>query len=410
MLSLTSQLHDAARDRDYGGDLASGDRLEFLGYARSDGRYGVRNSVLVLGLNGLVSRAATRIAASVATTVAFATPYGRGQFGADRATHAAQMIGVARNPNVAATLVVGADRPTTEQFAHAIAVAGKPVASICLDEVDEDALELSTRGARIAADLARSASQERRVPAPASALFVAVECGHSDATSGLVANPLAGRVVDRIVDAGGTAIFGETIEWLGAEHVLARRAAHPRVAEAIVAAVQRREAAVAATGVDLTGDNPGVENIRGGLSSIEEKSLGAISKGGTRPIRGVVGIAEAPAGAGVYVMDAPGFSPESMTGFVAAGAQIVLFTTGAGNSYCSAIAPTIKISARPETIRHLRTQIDFDASSVFAGREDFDCAADRLVALLFDVSSGTRTWGELLGETAESFIRIGGSL
>jgi altronate dehydratase large subunit len=125
---------------------------------------------------------------------------------------------------------------------------------------------------------------------------------------------------------------------------------------------------------------------------------------------GVIGIAEAPAAPGTYVMDAPGFSPESMTGFVAAGVQIVLFTTGAGNSYCSAIAPTIKISARPDTIHQLPTQIDFDASAVFAGHEDFDCAADRLVSLLLEVSSGTFTWGELLGETAESVARIGGSL
>lgn len=386
------------------------DRLEFQGYARNDGRYGVRNAVLVLGLNGLVARAATRIADSVAATVSFASLYGRGQYGADRATHAAQMIGIARNPNVAAALVVGADRTTTDEFAHAIAVSNKPVAAICLDDVSEDALELSVRGTRMAAELARNASRQRRVRAPASALFVAVECGHSDATSGLIANPLAGRVVDLLVDAGGTAVFGETIEWLGAEHVLARRAADPRVGEAIVAAVHRREAAVAATGLDLTGNNPGAENIRGGLSSIEEKSLGAISKGGTRPIKGVIGIAEAPAAAGVFAMDAPGFSPESITAFVAAGAQVVLFTTGAGNSYCSAIAPTIKISARPETIQHLPTQIDFDASGVFEGREDLDCAADRLVALLLDVSSGTRTWGELLGETAESVVRVGGSL
>ena len=386
------------------------DRLEFQGYARNDGRYGVRNAVLVLGLNGLVARAATRIADSVAATVSFASLYGRGQYGADRATHAAQMIGIARNPNVAAALVVGADRTTTDEFAHAIAVSNKPVAAICLDDVSEDALELSVRGTRMAAELARNASRQRRVRAPASALFGAVDCGHPDAPAALLPTPRAGRGVALLVAGGATAVFGETIEWLGAEHVLARRAADPRVGEAIVAAVHRREAAVAATGLNLTGNNPGAENIRGGLSSIEEKSLGAISKGGTRPIKGVIGIAEAPAAAGVFAMDAPGFSPESITAFVAAGAQVVLFTTGAGNSYCSAIAPTIKISARPETIQHLPTQIDFDASGVFEGREDLDCAADRLVALLLDVSSGTRTWGELLGETAESVVRVGGSL
>ncbi len=173
----------------------------------------------------------------------------------------------------------------TDDIAGAIEAVGKPVATIALDDVHEDALELSARGIRLAASLARDASRQRRVPAPIRALFLAVECGHSDATSGLVSNPLAGRIVDRLIDAGGTAVFGETVEWLGAEHLLARRAATPAVAEALVAAVERREEAAAATGVDLTGNNPGAENIRGGLSSIEEKSLGAIAKGGTRTDR-----------------------------------------------------------------------------------------------------------------------------
>ena len=390
--------------------MSNGAPVAFAGYRRAEDRYGVRNHVLVLGINGLVARTAERIQRSVAGSIVFASSYGRGQYGADKEAHFAQLVGLGRNPNVAATLVVGADRPAAEAVAEAIAAVGKPAGAIALDDVHEDALELSLRGARVAAQLARDASRIRREPAPVSSLFVAVECGHSDATSGVASNPLAGKVVDRIVDAGGTAVFGETIEWLGAEHVLARRAATTGVAAAIVAAVRRREDAVAGVGLDLTGNNPGVENIRGGLSSIEEKSLGAIAKGGSRPIAGVLGVAESPKRAGVYVMDAAGFSPESMTGFAAAGAQVMLFTTGAGNSYCSAVAPTIKISARPDTVARLSTQIDFDASGVFEGRDDPDAAADRLYALLLDVCSGTRTWGELLGESGESIIRIGGSL
>jgi len=390
--------------------VSNGAPVAFAGYRRAEDRYGVRNHVLVLGINGLVARTAERIQRSVAGSIVFASSYGRGQYGADKEAHFAQLVGLGRNPNVAATLVVGADRPAAEAVAEAIAAVGKPAGAIALDDVHEDALELSLRGARVAAQLARDASRIRREPAPVSSLFVAVECGHSDATSGVASNPLAGKVVDRIVDAGGTAVFGETIEWLGAEHVLARRAATTGVAAALVAAVRRREDAVAGAGLDLTGNNPGVENIRGGLSSIEEKSLGAIAKGGSRPIAGVLGVAESPKRAGVYVMDAPGFSPESMTGFAAAGAQVMLFTTGAGNSYCSAVAPTIKISARPDTVARLSTQIDFDASGVFEGRDDPDAAADRLYALLLEVCSGTRTWGELLGESGESIIRVGGSL
>jgi altronate dehydratase large subunit len=174
--------------------------------------------------------------------------------------------------------------------------------------------------------------------------------------------------------------------------------------------VQRREASVAASGLDLLGNNPGQENIRGGLSTIEEKSLGAIAKGGTRPIVGVLGLAEAPARAGLHVMDAPAFSPESLTGFAAAGASLMLFTTGPGNSYCSALAPTIKVSARPDTVERLPLQIDFDGGAILAGREDPDAAGARLFQLILRVASGERTWGEILGEGDETLARIGGSL
>jgi altronate dehydratase large subunit len=390
--------------------LAQPDAGTFAGYRRADGRFGIRNHVLVLGLNGLVMRAAQRVADAVPGCVAFASAYGRCQHGADRAVHTAELVGLACSPNVAGTLLVGADRPATDALAQAIAARGALVEAVALDDVHEDALELSTRGIRMAAMLARDASRARREPAPAAALFLGVECGHSDATSGLVANPLAGRVADRLVDAGGRAVFGETIEWLGAEHLLAQRAVSPHVAEAIVKAVQRREAAVAASGIDLMGNNPGAENIRGGLSSIEEKSLGAIAKGGSRPIVGVLGVAEAPRAPGAYVMDGPSFSPESMTGFAAAGTQVLLFTTGPGNSYCSALAPTIKVSAHPQTVQRLGTQIDFDASAVFGGREDIDAAAARLFDVMLDVCSGTRTWGEVMGETAESVVRLGASM
>src|SRR4051794_19343580 len=163
-----------------------GERFTFAGYRRQDGRYGVRNHVLVLGLNGLVARAAARIAREVAGTVLFASSYGRGQFGDDRRAHTAQLVGLGRNPNVAATLVVGADRAVTDDIAQMIEASHGPVAAIALDDVHEDALLLSLRGIRIAATLARDASRQRREAAPLDALFLAVECGHSDATSGLV--------------------------------------------------------------------------------------------------------------------------------------------------------------------------------------------------------------------------------
>jgi altronate dehydratase large subunit len=390
--------------------VAAQDTPKFLGYARSDGSVGVRNHVLVLSILGLVNRVAERIAQEVAGTLLVTTPYGRGQYGPDKKAHRDLLIGLCLNPNVAAVLIVGADRPAAEDIAAAAAKSGKPVMVAILDDTHEDALELSARGIRLAGELVHAASRLRRTWHPASALLLGVECGHSDATSGLVANPVAGNCVDRMVDAGGSAVVGETVEWLGAEHLVAKRAADPKIAQAIIDAVLRREASLSREKVDLTGNNPGAQNIRGGLSSIEEKSLGAIAKTGTRPIRGVLDLAQRPGAAGLYLMDGPSFSPESLTGFAASGAQMMLFTTGPGNSFCNAIAPTIKITGRPDTAARLTGQIDFDASAVFAGREDIADAGARLFALVLDIASGARTWGEIHREGAEAFVRINGSM
>jgi altronate dehydratase large subunit len=243
-----------------------------------------------------------------------------------------------------------------------------------------------------------------------SRLFIGLECGRSDPSSGIVANPLIGRLTDAVVGHGGSAVFGETLEWLGAEHLLARRAATPAVADAVRQAVLRREALASSQGVDLLGNNPGPTNIAAGLSTIEEKSLGAIAKSGSAPIAGVLAYGEAPASNGLYAMDAPAYSPESLSGFVVAGAQLLLFSTGVGNSYVSLLAPTIKLSANPQATQRLHEQLDFDASAVLRGACTLDEAARELLELLVDIASGTLTWGEVLGEGDEVISRLGEAL
>lgn len=379
----------------------------FLGYLRPDGGAGTRNHVLILSILGLTTAAARRIAVQVPRAVLIACPYGRGQFGEDRAQTRRTLIGLGRNPNVAGVVVVGADRLRADAVAEGIAASGKPVATVALDDVHEDSLELSARGVRETAAMLRDASRARRARLPASLLTLGVECGHSDATSGLAANPLAGMVAERLVDAGGRVIFGETMEWLGAEDVLAARAASPEIGAAIRDAVARREAMAIASGEDLTGNNPGQENIRGGLTTIEEKSLGAIAKGGQRPVQGVLAQAAAPAGPGLWVMEGPSFSPPSITGFTAGGANLLIFTTGPGNSYADALAPTLKLSANPRTTARLAHQIDADAAPVLEGTEPPETAADRVFAQLLDHASGTLTWGEVLAEGESAFARAG---
>lgn len=382
----------------------------FQGYRRADGRVGTRNHVLVLSPTGLTSAAAQRISQLVRGTICIATGYGRGQVGADAALQVATLGGLASHPNIAGVVVVSAAADITSIYVQAATAAGKPVVGISLPDVHEDALALVDRGVRAATRLVREASQLRRETCAARELVVAVECGHSDATSGLVCNPLAGRMMELVVEAGGTAMFSETVEWTGAEHLLAQRAASPEVARQILAAVGERERKVRESGGDLRAQNPGPQNKAGGLTTIEEKALGAVAKGGRQTVQGVLQPAQRPPRRGLYLMDTPFFSPESITAMVAAGAQLVCFTTGAGNSYCSLVAPTLKVSAHPETCARLTEQIDLPASGVLAGALSLETMTQEGFGKLLTVASGSLTFGEIVGEGAEVVSRLGPSM
>ena len=382
----------------------------FEGFVRADGSAGVRNHVLIMSITGLTGPAARRIGRIVGGTRVIATPYGSGLMGEDAAVQTRSLIGFGLHPNVGAALVVGASPPMVRHVADEIARTGKPVEQLILDECDHDTVTLTERGIRIAARLVREISRQRRERCALDRLYLGLECGRSDPSSGLVANPLVGKVVDGVVAAGGRAAFGETIEWLGAEHLLIERAASAAVGAAIRAAVERRETLAVRAGVDLLGNNPGPTNIAAGLSTIEEKSLGAIAKGGSSPILGVIDIAQPPPGPGLFVMDAPAYAPESVTGLVSSGAQLVLFTTGVGNSFVSGLAPTIKVSANPVATQRLREQLDFDASGVFESRESLEDASQRLTALMIEVASGMLTWGEILDEGEDVVSRLGPAL
>jgi altronate dehydratase large subunit len=384
--------------------------LAFTGFRRGDGRVGVRNHVLVLSPTGLTSAAAARVASLVEGTLAVTTGYGRGQVGADADLQFRTLAGLATNPNVAAVVVMAAADDISQRYADAIALAQKPVVALSLPGAREDVLTLVDQGVRAATRFVREASALRREAFALSALTVAVECGHSDASSGIVANPLVGRMMELLVAAGGRAMFSETVEWTGAEHLLAARAADAGVAARILAAVAAREKLYRDAGADVRAQNPGPQNRAGGITTLEEKALGAIAKGGRQPIRGVLAPAQAPpAGSGLFLMDTPFFSPESMTAMVAAGAQLVVFTTGAGNSYASAIAPTLKVSANAQTCARLIEQIDFAAADVDAGG-GFEAMAAKGLAQLVEVAGGTLTFGEIVGEGAEVVSRLGPSM
>ena len=383
---------------------------QFLGYVRPDGQVGVRNHLLVLSATGLTGPTGRRISQALPGAVFVAMPYDGGLLGEDRDAQIRTLIGFGVNPNVGAVLMIGGNPPKLDHLAKEMSKSGKPIDSISMDECDHDAITLTERSIRVGAKLLLKISKQRRVSCPLSKIFLGLECGRSDPSSGLVSNPMLGLIADRIVDEGGKAVFGETTEWLGAEHLLAKRGATPTVEQAILDAVLDSETRAIEAGLDLTGENPGPTNIAGGLSTIEEKSLGNIAKSGSRPIQSVLKYAEAPATPGLHAMHAATYAPESVSGFTASGANLILFTTGQGNSFVNLISPTIKISANPDTEARIKEQLDFTCPDVFSGEVSLEDAAPRFLELIIDVASGTKTWGEVLGEGEEVVSRFGGSL
>src|SRR5258706_4656958 len=231
-------------------------RQGFDGFRRTDGSVGTRNHVLILSVTGLTGPTARRIGRAVPGARVVTTPYGSGLFGDDAALQRRALAAFGAHPNVGAALIVGASAPHVEQIASIVAKTGKPVEALILDDCEHDAVTLTERGTRIAARMMRDVSRARRTPVALSELFLGMECGRSDPSSGLVANPLVGCVVDALIDAGGRAVFGGTAEWLGAEHLLTARAANAEVAQAIEAAVLRRERTAMDAGLDLLGNNP----------------------------------------------------------------------------------------------------------------------------------------------------------
>ncbi len=372
----------------------------FLGYRRPDGRVGTRNHLLVVPTVICASVVAERIALAVAP-VGAALPHlaGCGQLGPDRRVTQDTLEAYCGHPNVGAVLVValGCEQIIAQQLADAARAAGKRAAILAIQS-EGGTVRTTARGIEIARALAAEIEAEPRVPCDLASLILCVKCGGSDYTSGLAANPALGRVADRLVDAGGTAVLGEIAEIMGAEHLLAARAVSPEPAAQLLRIISRVEAEAIALGVDIRGTQPSPGNIRGGLTTIEEKSLGATHKGGERtPLTDVVPYAGRITKRGLTVMDTPGLDVESVTGMVGGGAQVVVFTTGLGTPTGNPIAPVIKITGNAQTAQSMADNLDADVSGILDGRETLDGAAARLFDEVLAVCSGKSTAAERLG-------------
>lgn len=374
-----------------------------LGYPRPDGSFGIRNHVAVIAAMDNVNPVVRRICDAVKGTVPICVAYGRGQFGDDLAQHDRVLLGYATHPNVAAALIVGLEPVTSRRLAAAVEAAGRPVRVLDVQSMG-GTIQAVAQGIRDATDLVIDASEIARTPMPLDQLVVGVECGASDATSGLTANSTTGMVADWIVDAGGVVVLSETDEIVGAEASLAARASDPEVAKRLLAAVERLEALSAFQGLQLW--PLGEDNIAGGLTTVEEKSLGAVRKGGTTPLQEVIGYGEKPSRKGLVFMDAPAPGVENIAALAAGGAHLILFNTGVGNPIGHPLSPTVKVTGNPQTAKDFADNIDVDVSGILTSGQTLEQAAVRLREAMLSVAGGRMTRSEVLGDTEISISRI----
>jgi len=343
---------------------------------------------------------AERVAAAVAP-VGVALPHlaGCGQLGPDmRVTHDT-LAAYCAHANVGAVVVValGCEQVAAQALADVARVHHKPVEIVAIQS-EGGTVKATAKASRIAEAFAGMLAADEREWCDVAELVLSLKCGGSDYTSGLASNPTLGRVTDRLVDLGGSAVLGEIAEIMGAEHVLASRASDPATATRLLQVITRVETEARSLGLDIRGTQPSPGNIRGGLTTIEEKSLGATHKGGERaPLADVIAYAAPIRRKGLTVMDTPGLDVESVTGMVGGGAQVVVFTTGLGTPTGNPIAPVIKITGNSRTARQMADNIDLDVSGIIDDTETLDEAAGRLLDEVIEVASGRQTAAERLG-------------
>lgn len=369
--------------------------MSFQGYRRQDGSVGTRNYVGIISTVSCANDVAWWISQGVKGSVPFVHGQGCGQIQPDLDQVTRTLISLGWNPNLAGVLIVslGCEAVLADQIAAGIADSGKPVEMVVIQKIGGVKTAVA-RGSSLAQAMVDKASKLRREGFADSELVLGVKCGASDTTSGLATNPAAGATCDLLIDNGGTCIFGETTEFIGAEHILARRAATHQVAEKIMNIVARMEKRAVAMGFDMRGGQPGAGNIAGGLTTIEEKSLGAIVKGGSRPIQEVYEYGERPQGKGLFIVDTPGREPEVLTALAAAGAQVIVFTTGLGAPQGFPFIPVIKVTANPATYERLSDHLDMLVN--LTGHTDFAETGRVLYQEIIEVASGKQTKAEIL--------------
>ncbi|TKG69264.1 UxaA family hydrolase [Prauserella endophytica] len=375
------------------------------GFRRENGAVGIRNHTIILPVDDLSNAAAEAVAAVVPGTLALPHAYGRLQFGPDLDLTFRTLIGTGCNPNVASVVVIGIEPNWTDKVADGIAKTGKKVRAFSIERHGD--LRTIESAARAAAEFLRDDSEKRREAVQRHEVMLSIKCGESDTTSGLGSCPTTSEAVDRWVDAGGTVLFGETSELTGGEHLIAQRCVNDSVRARFQEIYDNYIEMIERTGANLLGSQPTQGNIRGGLSTIEEKAMGNIAKTGSKPVVGALDSAEAPAsGPGLYFMDTSSAAAECVTLMAAAGAVIHLFPTGQGNVIGNPIEPVVKLSANPLTTETMSEHIDLDCSGLLRQEYDLTSAGDQLMEVIDRTINGRLTCAESLGHREFVLTRL----
>jgi len=367
---------------------------EYLGYYRPDGSVGIRNYVVVIPSVSCVNGVVGRIVDAVPEVKALCHGHGCGRFSPDIDIHYKTLINIGKNPNVAAVLVIGlgCEVLNGEKLAMAIAETGKLVEFLSVQQ-EGGSLKTAHEGIKIVNRMLEETKKIQRTPFTLDKLTIGLECGGSDAFSGVTANPSVGFAVDWLVNNGGTAILTETTEMIGTTHILQERGCCPDVSREIVKIIDNQEKLTEKLLGPLAKVVIAPGNMDGGLSSILEKSLGCIVKSGTTPIVEVFSYSTRPTKKGLVIMDGPGYDTEGMSGLAASGAQIILFTTGRGNPVGFPIVPVAKIASNSDLFNRMSDDMDVDAGVILEGKEAKDVGND-IISLIKQVIDGKPTKAE----------------
>jgi altronate dehydratase large subunit len=381
--------------------------LKIKGYKRENGKVGIRNHLLVLPTSVCAAHTAVKIADQISEAVAIPHEHGCCQLGPDEDQTTRTLIGLGKNPNVGSVLVVGlgCEGVEPDNVAEEISKTGKRVEKLVIQK-EGGTLKTIEAGTRIARDMANDLAKMERKEVDLDNLILGIECGGTDATSGIAANPAVGGASDKLLEYGGTAMLSETTELIGAEHVLAKRALNEDVKNRLFEIVNRTEERALDSGVDLRGNQPTPGNIQGGVTTIEEKSLGCIYKAGFATIQGILEYAEEVDGKGFYVMDTPGQDIDSITGMLAGGSQIIVFTTGRGTPTGSPIAPVIKVTGNSRTYKMMEDNIDINAGRIIDQGVPMSEVSEEIFDYMIRVANGEKPKAELLGHQEFGIFRI----